>query len=212
MSSTRACRKGWQLSSVKAPKRSDRLPETMSSLRRDARTGRSRRSVSRPGPRRWRGRACLRQWATSVRSPHHLTLIAGAVKSRLTRSGAGGAALSGRVSQPRRDLVGRATRPWRAIDTSTLFFDTRHPSATRVGERPRRPIPTSEASNDRCTAHPAARRCSRRAASQVGPATVATVANHDSLSSTARQETHGGRRLGPLWAATNDATVIVLPR
>ena len=28
-------------------------------------------------------------------------------------------------------LVGRATRPWRAIDASTVFFDTRHPASRR---------------------------------------------------------------------------------
>ena len=48
--------------------------------------------------------------------------------------------LVGTGQKPRRVLVGRATSPWRAIDASTLFFDTRHPSCDEVGEHPRRPI------------------------------------------------------------------------
>ena len=47
------------------------------------------------------------------------------------QAGAGGSALSGRVNQPRRVLAGRATSPWRAIDASTLYFDTRQPSSTK---------------------------------------------------------------------------------
>ena len=99
--------------------------------RRDAPTARTRRSAREARSSTVAKYSLPSSVGTSVRSPHHLWLIAGAVKSRLTRSGTGGAALSGRVNQPRRVLVGRATRPWRAIDASTLFFDTRHPSSTR---------------------------------------------------------------------------------
>jgi hypothetical protein len=65
-----------------------------------------------------------------LKSPHHLRLGAWALKSRPTRSGAGGAVVSALV-RLRRRFLGRPTRPWRRIDASTVFLDTRHPASRR---------------------------------------------------------------------------------
>ena len=67
----------------------------------------------------------------SVRSPHHFSLIAPAVKSRFTRSGTGAAALSGRVRHRRARFGARATKPWRAIESATVLTDTSQPASTR---------------------------------------------------------------------------------
>ena len=54
-----------------------------------------------------------------------------ALKFRLSRSGIGAAALSGRVRLRRFRFGQRPRRPWRAIEAATVFFDTRQPASTR---------------------------------------------------------------------------------
>src|SRR3954454_25198054 len=63
-------------------------------------------------------------------SPTHLALGVAAVKSRLSRSGNFGAVLSCRVS-PLRRRIRRATRPWRRIESATVFSDTVQPASRR---------------------------------------------------------------------------------
>jgi hypothetical protein len=63
-----------------------------------------------------------------------MTLIAGAVTSH-DQVRCGRAALSGRVRERNRLLVGRLRSPWRAIEASTVFFVTFHP--THAGRRTR---------------------------------------------------------------------------
>ena len=66
----------------------------------------------------------------SVISPTQRALARSAVKSRLSRSGNFGAVLSCRVS-PFLRLIRRATRPWRRIESATVFSETVQPSSTR---------------------------------------------------------------------------------
>lgn len=70
----------------------------------------------------------------SVRSPHHFSLIAPALKSRRTRSGIGSAALSGRVRHRRFRFGGRPARPWRTIESATVLIDTAQPASTRCSQ------------------------------------------------------------------------------
>ena len=66
----------------------------------------------------------------SVMSPTHCMFGASAVKSRFSRSGNFGAVLSCRVN-PLRRLIRRATRPWRRIESATVFSDTTQPASRR---------------------------------------------------------------------------------
>jgi hypothetical protein len=66
----------------------------------------------------------------SVMSPTHRQFGLWAVKSRLSRSGNFGAVLSCRVS-PLRLRIRRATRPWRRIESATVFSDTVQPASRR---------------------------------------------------------------------------------
>ena len=63
---------------------------------------------------------------TSLKSPYHFWLTALALKSRPSRSD--GAAAPGFWPIRPLFLLGRAHRPWRAIEASTVFFDTDIPS------------------------------------------------------------------------------------
>ncbi len=63
---------------------------------------------------------------TSLKSPHHFWLTPEALKSRRNRSS--GALWAGFWLVRPFFLLGRADRPWRAIDASTVFFDTGIPS------------------------------------------------------------------------------------
>jgi len=78
----------------------------------------------------------------SVPSPYHLTLMAAAGKSRLTRSGARHRPFPGRVV-PLRRFLRRAARPISAITAATVFLLTRQPrsrrSAVIIGD-PRLPL------------------------------------------------------------------------
>ena len=69
---------------------------------------------------------------TSVRSPHHFWLISSALKSRLSdqvRDGSRG--LVGAGQRAALALRAPAWRPWRAIESATVFFDTFQPFSTR---------------------------------------------------------------------------------
>src|SRR4051794_10042385 len=66
----------------------------------------------------------------SVMSPTHLAFGRSAVKSRLSRSGNLGAVLSCLVN-PFRRLIRRATKPWRRIESATVFSLTFQPTARR---------------------------------------------------------------------------------
>ena len=63
-------------------------------------------------------------------SPTHFRFGVSEVKARFTRSGNFGLVLSCRVS-PLRRLIRRATRPWRRMESATVFSDTTHPSSSR---------------------------------------------------------------------------------
>jgi hypothetical protein len=73
------------------------------------------------------GRASL---GISVMSPQHLRFGAGAVKSRLSRSGNFGAVRSWRVN-PLLRLGFLPCRPCRRIESATVFTLTVHPASTR---------------------------------------------------------------------------------
>jgi hypothetical protein len=66
----------------------------------------------------------------SVISPHHLVFGAAAVKSRRTKSGNFGAVLSCFLS-PRRCLGFRPSKPWRRIESATVFTLTDQPSSIK---------------------------------------------------------------------------------
>ena len=69
-------------------------------------------------------------------SPTQRALGRSAVKSRRSRSGNFGAVLSCLV-RPLRRLIRRATRPWRRIESATVFSLTLQPSSRRSWTRPR---------------------------------------------------------------------------
>jgi hypothetical protein len=93
-------------------------------------------------------------------SPTQRLFGAVAVKSRLSRSGNFGAVLSDRVSPPRR-RIRRATRPWRRIESATVFSDTVQPAARRSACSRGEPCSPRAAVNALATAaSSSARRCS----------------------------------------------------
>ena len=171
----------------------------------------ARAAAARPGPRRWPGTACLRRWGSRSGPRTSAGRSASALKSRLTRSGIGAAALSGRV-RDRRLRFGH--RPCEAL------------AGHRGRHRLLRHLP---AVLDEVLAHPgrpvgarrAARVVERRLHRRVEARPVApggrSVAGRATCRTTtrsppsARQRPRGEHRWSVLWAATNDATVIASP-
>jgi len=93
-------------------------------------------------------------------SPHQRTFGAGAVKSRLSRSGNFGAFLSCLVN-PLRRLGLRPNRPCLAIESATVFSPTDQPASSRSRWMRGEPYVRSEASNSsRTLASSSRRRCS----------------------------------------------------
>lgn len=86
----------------------------------------------------------------SVMSPHQRQFGAGAVKSRPSRSGNFGAFRSCFVVLEGRFFF-RPTKPWRRIESATVFTDTDHPASTRSAWIRGEPYVRFEPTNMLCT-------------------------------------------------------------
>jgi hypothetical protein len=108
-------------------------------------------------------------------SPTHLRFGSAAVKSRLSRSGNFGAALSCLVS-PLRRLIRRATKPCRRIESATVFSDTSHPRSRRSAISRGEPCSPLAALNAAATTVSSCAR--RRSVSVYSPSAVSARAIH----------------------------------
>ena len=98
-------------------------PRVAAAMHRAARASRESwcSPIANPGIRREAKSSTVAKYSLpssvgiSVRSPHHLWLIAEALKPRLTRSGIGAAALSGRVATDERERLKQLEREVREL-------------------------------------------------------------------------------------------------
>src|SRR5680860_1645928 len=125
----------------------------------------------------------------SVMSPHHLVLVADAVKSRLTRSGNFGAFLSCLVN-PLVRLMIRATSPCRRIESATVFSLTFQLASSRSAWTRGEPWVSFDALNAFLTATST---CSRRLCRTVGSRSI-HLYNQDSETPSRRQQNAYGTR------------------
>ncbi len=148
----------------------------------------------------------------SVMSPTQRRFGSAAVKSRFSRSGNFGAALSWRVS-PLRLRMRRATRLCRRIESATVFSDTFHPASRRSACNRGEPCRRSAASNPALTAASSARRRSSVAV-RPPPGLVARLSHLYSQeidTPSSAQASVCGTRWKVLWSAMKRATLTSSP-